>query len=481
MTPHDVIQYALIAALILTVGWKTVWAKVKSLLPLVFIAVLAGTACASTASDTGIRNGGVQLPPDSDSFGDVAMSVSADGTVSTEAPPDRVFAGFLGDQLPASDKSDWNMILYCDTKRDPESRMLKRDLDRHESLRILKDWCKYLEVDLGADPESQSAQARAYAAKLDGAELPTLLVLSHPDHPVFGEKGTSGWEYAFERAGYGGDAALLARDLFTGLQRTYQRHGVKGFGQCPGPDCPWDPDDRPRDPWLPPDNRPDIRPSPDRDNGWDTKPLPTLPDMPGGGGVMDWVDKYFWHGVTVLGIAYLIYRAYKRNRADAAAILLAFMLATTPTMAADTVEGLKTDDGKTSEVGDIPPLKEPSVASEEEETPDAAQQAYLKPPIPPGWGWLDDVIRDNVALALQDPRTEVRCEGLLMDSFIEIRNDVAGVVERADDATRWVKRMFTVFVLCQVVQFVGLWYVYRRVNFVMPVKKSVTTGKRTAR
>jgi len=44
-----------------------------------------------------------------------------------------------------------------------------------------------------------------------------------------------------------------------------------------------------------------------------------------------------------------------------------------------------------------------------------------------------------------------------------------------------VKRMFTVFVLCQVVQFVGLWYVYRRVNFVMPVKKSVTTGKRTAR
>jgi len=194
-------------------------------------------------------------------------AVVESNTVSELTPPDAKFSGFLTSQLPASDRSQFSMVAYVD-RSDPESRRLLADLEQHPSLRILKNWCKFTVIEKG---QSIAAEARHAAAKLAGSDIPALMVFADPRHPVFGEiEGKPGnWRYAFQRAGYGGDAGLLARNIYDALVKHYQTYGVE---QCPGPYCPY-PNPNPDQPVWPPDNRPVL---PD----WNTPDLPNLDEQP---------------------------------------------------------------------------------------------------------------------------------------------------------------------------------------------------------
>jgi len=187
------------------------------------------------------------------------------------------FAEFIAGELPPSDRERWYLVIYTDVKADPESQQLVRDFQNHQGLRKLAAWCKFWAIDKRA---SHSAEARHLAAELEaeGGRLPAILLYPSPNDPLLGRSQQRGWRYAYERAGYGGDADLLARNLYDAIRREYQQHGIE---QCPGPYCP-QPDSGPRTEPYQPDWHRDPLPRMDEPaSGW------SIPDIPPGTLVAD--------------------------------------------------------------------------------------------------------------------------------------------------------------------------------------------------
>jgi hypothetical protein len=414
-------------------------------------------ACERSGRDTLLERewtAGVKLPPDKQSFGESALAVGADGVVTQLSTPDHTFSGFVSENLPPTDRGQWRLVLFWDS-RDPESKLLKADLERNESLRIIRDWCLFTEIDRSADPKSLTNDARILQHKFDasGKELPTLLVFTHPDHPTFGDPGAGGWEYAFERSGYGGDAGLLARDLYQALYRTYQQHGV-AVEQCPGPYCPVEPDKDGADPW---------NPAPPNQDDWAVPPLPVLPVPPPRDVVRNLWDRYDVWIVGAVATVILIIMLRRRSRAGddtlaGSVILLACLCSGSaiagepvaldvpvevevatppidepqppeqPPASADSQPASDTDPEATD---DTEPEADDGSSNTADGRPNTVEQAYMRPPIPPGWTWMQDVVSDAVNKAFDDPRHDV--QGLLLDNLITIRNDVSGAIAGAKD------------------------------------------------
>ena len=337
-----------------------------------------------------VHDGGV-LPP-TDGFRERAVAISQGGDTEVLTPPDRVFSSFIGTQLPPSDKGQFYLVVYID-KKSAECRLLLQDFERHPSLKVLKDWAKYTVIDRGETP---SGEARHMAAALTEADVPTILVSAHPDHPVFGKEGRGGWSYAFAASGYGGDAALLARNIYEGLRDHYAQHGVTE--QCPGPYCPTPEPDRP-EPYQP------YRPTPNTPNDWDTPSLPRLDEQPTPFAVGFTVPAWGWFVLGVVVVIVLLAIHKRLGNTKAAAVLLSLAV-WYPACADDAIPA-----------DAAPPAAEPA----------AVENAYLLPPAPREWEWLDRAVRDEVRRAIDPPRVE----GFLLDSLnhveVKVDNAVAGV------------------------------------------------------
>lgn len=235
---------------------------------LFLVAVFCGT----------LLHDGVQLPAE-EGFGHGAQLVTAGGIQQISGGGDLEFANFLGDQLPPSDRAKWYMTVYVDRLNDPESRLLLRDLDQHPALAKLKSWCKFQMVDRLAAP-SQEARMLAQEIGQKGKPVPSVLVYANPDDPVFGTAAKGGWHYVYDGGGYGGDADMLARNLYEAIRKEYERRGVS---QCPGPYCP-----QPVQPNLPQPNPNPYQPGPYQPppyqpaDPWPQQPMPRMDEpLPG--------------------------------------------------------------------------------------------------------------------------------------------------------------------------------------------------------
>lgn len=338
------------------------------------------------------------LPP-ADGFRERAVSISQGGRVDVLTPPDTVFSSFVGTQLPPGDKGQFYLVVYVD-KKSADCRLLLQDFERHPSLKVLRDWAKYTVIDRSETP---SGEARHMAAALTDADVPTILVSAHPDHPVFGKGGRGGWAYAFAASGYGGDAALLARNIYEGLREHYAQHGVAE--QCPGPYCPTP---------TPEPNRPEpyqpYRPSQPTD--WDTPRLPRLDEQPAPFAVGFTMPSWGWFvlGVVVVVVLLAVHKRLDNNATKAGVVLLS--LAAWYPAAAD-------------EAAPVPAKAE--TAKPTANDAGTVEDAYLLPPAPRDWEWLDRAVRDEVRRAIDPPRVE----GFLLDSLnhveVKVDNAVAGV------------------------------------------------------
>lgn len=346
---------------------------------------------------------GVVFGPGEKSFGERAIVIGEDGGVQAVDPPDAYFGDFVSENLPPSDRSQFYMTMYGDST-DPESRQLVRDLQQHPALKPIAEWCKFTVIDRRISP---AGEARHMAAQLANHDVPTLLIYGHPDHPIFGKTGPGGWEYAFERSGYGGDAGLLARDIYRALQKHYIDNGA--VGQCPGPYCPKPDQPAPRpQPYQPEPYRP-VNPGPATPDDWNTPSLPPAPPAPPDSGnpfsVPTTIPSWAWVAIGAVGVILLLVIG-RSALAKIAVILLCLV---------PLAVGCQ--------------KMQPCCYAEEIDTPtestEPVEQAYLRPPLPPDWEWLDQSVRDEVRRAIDAPRVE----GILLDSLANIQVNLAGVVQ----------------------------------------------------
>ncbi len=367
-------------------------------------------------------NGGVLLP-DGEPFSEQALLFEG-GTVEQLSPPDTVFSSFLSEQLPPSDKGQFWIVLYWDS-RSPESRQLLHDFGRHPSLRALAEWGKLVTIDRSGTP---SAEAKHLAMRLEKADVPTVLVMAHPGHPLFGRPDPDDitdkreWKYAYATSGYGGDAAMLARNIYDGLVQQYQQAGVSAE-QCPGPWCPDTPD--PRDPGKP--SWPPVQP--DRD-GWDTPALPAIPGLDKpivGVEVPGWAIGLFIGVVATL----VLLAIYRRS----AVVLIVVCLIGGTAMAEDPFAGPYESMTGESVEGVIDPGATNDAEASALDEP--IERADLYPPLPDGWEWLDRSVRDEVRRAIDPPRYEawfrasiVHIENRIDSAVSGVRGEVHQAVER---------------------------------------------------
>ena len=365
------------------------------------------------------QSDGVVLP-DGEPFRERAAAVSQGGSVTVSTQPDTVFANFLSDQLPPSDKGQFHIVVYVD-QHSSESRLLLRDFDRHPSLSKLKEWAKFIAIDRS---ESPASEARHMAQALEGADIPTVLVMASPEHPTFGREGRLGWRYAFAGSGYGGDAALLARNIYDGLRTYYQEHGVP-TEQCPGPYCPNPNDPRqPREPsppnWPPPidpqDRDWDVPRLPRLDEGQPTIPMPSLNWQPPG-----------WMWAVVGAVVVIVLLVIHKRIGGAGAVFLCAMLATCA-VASEAVEQVE----HTEQVEQAEP----------QGLPGPVEDAYLYPPLTRDLEWLDRSVRDEVRRAINPPRIESWLRLSLNHVEVKVDNALAGVNTAVQEAKSWMSWMF---------------------------------------
>ena len=296
------------------------------------LAIMVALAAAVPMAAPPTSNG---LVVPKEGFQDHVLRIGQDGTSEELPGAGGGFAEFVAGQLPESDRAKWYLTVYVD-QQDPESRLLLRDMQGHAALKNLAAWCKYQVIDRGVSPSGEARHA-AQELQQQQPDVPLVLLYANPNHPVFGRDGPGGWTYAFKAAGYGGDADLLARNLYQAVRSHYRKHNVTE--QCLGPYCPT------------PDKRKPYRPATPDD--WRIDPLPRLDAEPGGG----LLPAIFWKlllvgigaivfciGAAVLGIvAIVLCVAWCKRRLDgpkkggpAAMILLAALLglAACPALAA---------------------------------------------------------------------------------------------------------------------------------------------------
>ncbi len=358
------------------------------------------------------QSGGVVLP-DGEPFRERAAVITQGGSIEVAQTPDNVFASFIGTQLPPSDKGQFHIVVYADSKSQ-ESRLLLLDFERHPSLKALRDWGKFVVIDRS---ESPASEARHMAAALQGADIPTVLVMAHPEHPRFGRpesrdreyRNNVGWQYAFAGSGYGGDAALLARNIYDGLRQHYQDHGVS-VEQCPGPYCP-DPRNPDRPSWPP--RRPNA-PNP----GWEPPRLPQLdgsvPTINPFAGIWP-LPGWVWAIVGAIAVILLLALS---NRMKGAGVLLLCATLCGSAIADEPVEPA-----------------EPAAV----EATEPVEEAYLYPPLPQNLEWLDSAVRDEVRRAIDPPRIESWLRFSLNSVEVKVDNALAGVntaVQEAGSALR---------------------------------------------
>lgn len=348
---------------------------------------------------------GVMLPPGEEVYGERAVSVGQDGTAVELSAPDRVFSQFVAGQLPPDDRSQFWLVVYID-RTSPESRLLLQDFDRHEGLRVLRDWCKFAVIDR---QDSPAAEARHLAQRLSGADVPTVLLFAHPEHPVFGESGKVGWRYAFQRAGYGGDAGLLARNLYQSLQQLYTEAGVPAE-QCPGPYCPQpNQPNQPNQPWQP------NTPGPYQP-GWNTPPLPRLDDGPSGlGDRLDRLAAWTGWGVVILAAGAAVW--WLGRRSASLLILLAVFFLPGACLA------------DPADPGGPDPTP---VESHEEAADGEAVETVLYPPIPTQWEWLRGVVRSEVREAINPIHVEGFLRNTLAHLELNVNAEIAAIRRSAD-------------------------------------------------
>lgn len=359
------------------------------------------------------QSDGVVLP-DGEPFRERAASVSQGGSVTVTERPDSVFANFIGENLPPSDKNQFHIVVYVD-QHSPESRLLLRDFQQHPSLAKLREWSKFIVIDRS---ESPASEARHMAQALDGADIPTVLVMASPDHPKFGRDSQPGWKYAFAGSGYGGDAALLSRNIYDGLRNYYRDHGVP-IEQCPGPYCPSPTEPRqPAQPNWPPPNDP-------QDRDWDVPRLPPLDESstsptPS----FSWQPPAWVWFIAGVAAVILLLAFHKRT---AGALLLSAMLAAS-VVADDKAE--KTEAPKATE------------QVEPQGLPGPVEDAYLYPPLTRDLEWLDRSVRDEVRRAINPPKIESWLSLSLNHVETQVDNAVAGVNTAVQEARSWMAMVF---------------------------------------
>ena len=358
---------------------------------------------------------GVVLP-DGGPFRERAAAVSQAGSVTVAERPDAVFANFIGENLPPSDKGQFHIVLYID-KHSPESRLLLRDFQQYPSLSKLREWSKFIVIDRS---ESPAAEARHMAQALDGADIPTVMVMASPEHPKFGRESRLGWKYAFAGSGYGGDAALLSRNIYDGLRNYYRDHGVP-IEQCPGPYCPNPNEPRqPAQPNWPPPNDP-------QDRDWDVPRLPPLdesqPTLPVPS--ISWQPPAWVWAIAGAAAVILLLAFHKRT---VGALLLSAMLAASAV--ADDKTEKKTEAPKSIEQVEPQGLSSP------------VEDAYLYPPLTPDLEWLDRSVRDEVRRAINPPKIESWLRLSLNHVEVKVDNALAGVNTAVQEALSWMGWMF---------------------------------------
>lgn len=357
-----------------------------------------------------------------ETFEERATLITQGRSVPLAENPETYFSNFLEDQLPPTDKGLFWCIFYHDD-RSPESRRLLQDFEDHPSLRVLRDWSKFFVINRNEPPtgsgEITAAYARHLAQALQESDIPTVLVLAHPENPVFGKDERGKMSYVYAGSGYGGDAGLLARNIYTALVDYYRARGVP-VEQCPGPYCPTPNTPRtpttPRRPWGP--------------DSWDP---PSLPPLDGGGGSFSIPLGKIPPWVLVIGgvlLGWLVIAAYKYAHRNSmlGVLLAACILSSGQAFSQEDVE-------------DAPrPLERP--AAEE----DAVEDAYLLPPAPKNWLWLDRAVRDEVRQALQTPKYEAWLQASVFHVENRIENAVgsveASVNSALDEAMSYVSSLF---------------------------------------
>ncbi len=204
-----------------------------------------------------------------------------------QPPKVSAFRRHLERELPRDDRGRWYITIFV-TPEGEQSRRLIRDLQTHPSLRVLAQWADVQQIDF-SEPVN-----RARWREQRVTQSPTILVYPRADHP------TLPFRCVTAQQGYGGDAEMLARRIYSAIRTIYQKYGA--IEQCPGPWCPSPQPDRPDvRPWEPqpwnPDGyqpfRPDRYPQP--------APLPDVDEAQPPSPVTGWFDP----GIVALAVVLL--------------------------------------------------------------------------------------------------------------------------------------------------------------------------------
>jgi len=214
------------------------------------------------------------------------------GTISEAVNQQTKFAAHLESDLPEDDRNRFRILVFVG--QDLQSRRLQQDFMQNQDLAALRKWCAYREMD-GLSEASAEYRERAKVTM-----TPTLVIFPTPGDPKFPS------EYVFKRVGYGGDGAMLARDIFTAIRQFYGKYAP---AQCPGPYCPNPVEpDSPYPPYRPKPDQPDVPPWPD------PQPLPPMPTEPDSGFELPQMDLQMWVLLAIVVVGVWIYIDWKKEK-----------------------------------------------------------------------------------------------------------------------------------------------------------------------
>jgi len=200
--------------------------------------------CGSVA----FTSGGVRVPEDG--FADRVVSIES-GEVVQRAPAPDAFAEHVRSQLPPDDRGAWYITVFT-VPNSGDSALLMRDIRESPALQALARWGTVNVIDYSTEAERERWK------KAGIRYTPTVLVYPRPNHPRLP------FRYVMAQEGYGGDADLLARNIYSAVRRVYTKYNIQG--PCPGPYCPQP-------------NKPDVNPyTPNNDNWPPMVPVPKVPD-----------------------------------------------------------------------------------------------------------------------------------------------------------------------------------------------------------
>lgn len=241
-------------------------------------AILLTAALIGAVDDAPVLLAGVKTPRDG--FHDRVVQIGPNSVQELDrydpGQATTAFAEHLKSQLPADDRGLWYVTVFADTS-DPASKRLIEDFRTNPSLRQLASWAKLEHVDF--QQPADKARWKAWEIR----KTPTVWVYPHPDNPRLPYVG------AVVQSGYGGDAEMLARNVYAGIRSVYKKHRIE---DCPGPYCPTP------NPYQPQPNPPPYQPSPSPwrpiqpDDGFPMPPpLPVAPEVDNSGFSLAWVGE----------------------------------------------------------------------------------------------------------------------------------------------------------------------------------------------